>query len=102
MHQIITFYNHPQDRVAFDKYFEDVHLPMAKDMPGQLRKTICRPAADLQGNPPPYYLIVVIDFADEEAVDTALASEAGKLAAADLDNFAQAGRTTLIGPVDPA
>jgi uncharacterized protein (TIGR02118 family) len=98
MYQVVTIYDHPEDVEEFDKYFYDVHLPLAEKMPGVLRKTICRPAGSLKGGPPPYYLVAVLEFADEEALQTALTSNEGILAAADLEHFAGAGRFVMFGP----
>ena len=98
MHQIITMFNQPEDAAAFDKYFDEVHNPMAIKMPGLVRKTVCRPGPDAEGNAPPYHLIVVLEFPDEETMVSAIGSKEAQASGADLPNFAGAGFASVRGP----
>ena len=34
MMRLTVLYGHPDDPAAFDKYYEEVHLPLAKKMQG--------------------------------------------------------------------
>ena len=53
MVRLLVLYNPPEDAVAFDKYYNEIHIPLAKQLPGLVRYTISRNlAANAQ-----YYLI---------------------------------------------
>jgi uncharacterized protein (TIGR02118 family) len=95
--QLTALYNPPEDPEAFDKHYDTVHAPLAKKLPGLQRYTISHPGPDPEGNPPTYYLVAVLDFADEAAFGAALGGEVGQAAVADLANFAGAGVTMLTG-----
>ncbi|MGD9529072.1 EthD family reductase [Pseudonocardia sp.] len=97
MHQLIALYNHPEDAAAFDRHYLGTHGPLATKLPGLQRFTTMHPGPDPEGNPPAYYFIAVLDFADGAAVQSAVASPEGEAAIADLANFAQAGVTILTG-----
>lgn len=102
MYQLTALYNHPEDPAAFDKHYTEVHAEIAKKIPGLLRYTISHPGADPEGNKPPYYLVAVLDFADEASFGAGMSGEHGQAAVADLPNFAGAGVTLLTGPSNEA
>lgn len=97
MFQLVALYNHPEDPAAFDKHYDEVHVPLAKKIPGLQRYTYVRPGPDPQGNQPAYYLVATLDFESGEALAAGLASPDGEAAAGDLANFATAGVTLLTG-----
>lgn len=97
--QLTVLYNHPEDPEKFDDHYDNVHAPLAARMPGLRSYTVSRPVP--RGDEkPPYYLVAILTFDDEAAFQAAMASEIGQQAVADLANFAQAGATSMIGPVD--
>ncbi len=98
MYQLTALYNHPEDVAAFDTYYDDVHAPLARKIPGILRYTVNRPGPDADGNKPSYHLVAVIDFADEATFGAGFGGAEGQAAVADLPNFAGAGVTILTGP----
>ena len=97
MFQLTALYNQPEDPEAFDKHYDTVHAPLAKKFPGLQRYTISHPGPDQDGNPPAYFLIAVLEFADEAAFGAALGGPEGQAALADLPNFAGAGVTIVSG-----
>lgn len=97
--QLTVLYNHPEDPEKFDAHYDNVHAPLAARLPGLRSYTVSRPAA-VGDQKPAYHLIATLTFDDEAALGAAMASEAGQEGTADLANFAQAGVTTLIGPVN--
>jgi len=97
VHQLIALYNQPEDPAAFDRHYNETHGPLASKVPGVQRYTIMHPGPDPDGNPAPYYLIAVLDFADGESLQAGLAGPEGAAAVADLPNFAQAGVTIVTG-----
>ena len=78
--------------MAFDKYYNEIHIPLAKQLPGLVRYTISRNlAANAQ-----YYLIAELDWADMASAQAALRSPVGAACAADVAKFATTGASTLL------
>jgi uncharacterized protein (TIGR02118 family) len=96
--QLTVMYNHPADPAAFDRYYAEVHAPIAAKIPGVQALTVFRPAAALDGTPPPYHAVVTLLYEDEVAMATAMATPEAHAAVADMDNFAQAGAVMMSGP----
>lgn len=98
MFQLIALFNHPEDAAAFDKHYDEVHAPLAKELPGLIRYTASRPGPNPDGSQAPYYLVAALDFESGDDLQAALGSPAGEKTLADLPNFAGAGVTVLTGP----
>lgn len=95
MAQLLVLYNAPADRAAFDRYYRDTHIPLAKKVPGLRSYSISAGAVEaLAGNAP--HLVACLSFDSMADLRSALASPAGQAAAADLSNFASGGATLLI------
>jgi uncharacterized protein (TIGR02118 family) len=95
MPQILVLYNPPDDAAAFDKYYHETHIPLAKRMPGLRSYVISTaPPRALAGNP--IHLVAQLTFDSMADLNAALASQEGQATAADLGNFAHAGVTLLI------
>lgn len=78
--------------MAFDKYYNEIHIPLAKQLPGLVRYTISRNlAANAQ-----YYLIAELDWADMASAQAALRSPVGAACAADVAKFATTGTSSLL------
>ena len=90
--RVLVLYNPPEDAAAFDKYYNEIHIPLAKQLPGLVRYTISRNlAANAQ-----YYLIAELDWTDMASAQAALRSPEGAAAAADVAKFATTGAPTLL------
>ena len=83
MAKMIAIYKTPDDKVAFDKHYFEVHIPLAKKLPG-LRKYVVskRPIVSTTGDSETY-LIGTLHFDSLEAIKAAFASEVGQACAAD-------------------
>lgn len=91
MYRLTVLYGHPQDEVAFDRYYHEVHIPIAKSMKGLKGWTIGKCESATPGEKPPYYMIVGL-FADTRAdLEAILASPEGQVTVADVPNFATGG-----------
>jgi uncharacterized protein (TIGR02118 family) len=91
MYRLTVLYGHPKDPEAFDRYYHEVHVPIAKKMKGIRGWTIGKCESAVTGEPPPYYLIVGL-YADSRAeLDAILASPEGQAAIADVPRFASGG-----------
>ena len=95
MARLLVLYNKPADPAAFDRYYFETHVPIAKKVPG-LRSYIVNdgPLNVVAGSQLPY-LIAELEFDSMPDLQSALASVEGQAAAADLSNFAQAGVTLI-------
>jgi uncharacterized protein (TIGR02118 family) len=100
MHRLTVLYGHPKDPAEFDRYYHEVHIPIAQRMKGLKGWTIgkCEPAAP--GQSPPYYLIVSLYAASKEDLERILDSPEGQAAIADVGHFATGGVSFFYDPVE--
>lgn len=95
MIRLTVLYGHPDDPEEFDRYYHEVHVPLAKKMKGLAGWTIGKCASADPGEDPPYYLIVGLYAESRSAMEAILASPEGQAAVADVPNFATGGATFL-------
>ena len=101
MAQILVLYNTPTDPAAFDRYYYETHIPIAKKVPGLRSYRISTgPVQALSGNAP--HLVAILGFDSMADINAALASPEGQAAAADLPNFASGGAALMIFDTKPA
>ena len=101
MAQILVLYNNPADPAAFDRYYHDTHIPIAKKVPGLRSYRISNgPVQALSGNAP--HLVAILEFDSVAEINAALASPEGQAAAADVPNFASGGAALMIFDTKPA
>ena len=92
MAKLYAMYKHPVDPAAFDRYYDGVHVPLAKTVPGLMSYEVTRgPVAGADGSRGPYHLIAALGFSSKAAIGAALSSKEGRATAADLSNFATGG-----------
>lgn len=93
---VIALYGPPQDPAHFEKYYFEMHVPLAKTLPG-LRgyEVSTTPVTDLTGKPV-HHLAARLSFDSVAAIQAALASDEGARTAADLANFASGGVQLLM------
>ena len=95
MVRLIALYSAPDDPVAFDAHYRDVHTPILRHYPKLTDLRLTRPDG-LGGRPPAFYLMAEMSFDSRAELDEAMASDAGRESGRDLRNFAQAGVTLLV------
>jgi uncharacterized protein (TIGR02118 family) len=95
MAQVLVLYNQPSDPAAFDKYYFEKHIHIAKRIPGLRSYTVSSGTPTMVAGPKAPYLIAELEFDSMAAIQSALGSPEGQATAADLANFAQAGATIL-------
>jgi len=100
MVRLMVAYGHPKDPVAFDKYYHEIHIPIAKRMKGLKRWTVGKVRGNADGSPSPWYYIADLYADSREAFDKILASPEGKAAVADVPNFATGGATFIYTEVE--
>jgi uncharacterized protein (TIGR02118 family) len=81
--RFIVLWGTPQDPVEFDRHYREVHIPLARKMPGLRRYTLSRNEAAIRGGEP-YYRVAELDFDDMAAMREAFASPAGQATGADV------------------
>jgi uncharacterized protein (TIGR02118 family) len=87
MARMLVIYKTPQDPAAFDKHYFEMHIPLAKKLPGIRKYEISRgPVSTLAGGEA--YIVAILTFDSVAAIKAAFASEAGAACAADRRHFA--------------
>jgi uncharacterized protein (TIGR02118 family) len=95
MTKLLVLYHPPADPAAFDAHYADVHIPLAKQLPGLRSYTVSAGPVINPAGESPYYLAAELTFASPADLQAAMASAAVQAAEADMANFAQAGVTFL-------
>jgi uncharacterized protein (TIGR02118 family) len=89
--KLTVVYGNPEDADAFDRHYFDVHMPIVARWPHVERTEVARVTSGPMGSASPYHLIAEIYFADEGALNEALASDAGAEAGKDFMSIAPPG-----------
>jgi uncharacterized protein (TIGR02118 family) len=100
MIKLLVLYGQPNDPAAFDKYYRQVHIPIAKRMKGLKKWTIGKVLGTPDGQPSPYYYVAELYMESREAMELMLASPEGQAAVADVPNYATGGVTFLYSEVE--
>lgn len=99
MVRFLVLYDIPADPEAFDRHYREIHIPLAKQLPGLRRYTISRNHQPVRGDRS-YYLVAELDWDDTAAMQQAFASEVGRATAADVPEFAPTGVSSLVYEVE--
>jgi uncharacterized protein (TIGR02118 family) len=91
MADMVVMYKTPKDSAAFDKYYFEKHVPIAKKIPGLRKFQVSQGAVATPAGPAPFHLIATLTFDNLAAIQAAFATPEGKAAAADLPTFASGG-----------
>jgi uncharacterized protein (TIGR02118 family) len=83
MARMLVIYRTPKDVEAFDRHYFEIHVPLAKKIPGLRKYEISRGHVTAVAGPPDVYLIGTLYFDDLDAIKKAFASPEGQAAAAD-------------------
>ena len=90
----------PEDPAAFERYQRDVHIPLARKLPGLRRYTIGRHVKPIRGGDP-YYWIAELEWDDMDALQKAFQSPEGRATAQDVSNLASsAGVRSMVYEVE--
>jgi uncharacterized protein (TIGR02118 family) len=100
MVRLLVLYGHPIDPAAFDRYYQDRHIPIAKRMKGLKKWTVGKVQVQPGEEPPPYYYIADIFMESREEFERLLATPEGQAAVADVPNYATGGVTLLYTEIE--
>ncbi|MEE8170262.1 MAG: EthD family reductase [Phycisphaerae bacterium] len=88
MVKLVAMYKQPKDPAAFDRHYREVHLPLARKMPGVKRIELSRFTGTPVGSDAPFYFMAEIYFDNADAARAALGSPEGKAAGKDIMSVA--------------
>ena len=91
MADLVVLYKMPKDAAAFDKYYFETHIPLAKKLPGLRKYTVSKGQVATPGGPSPLHLIAILSFDSMAAIQAAFGSPEGKATPADVPKFADGG-----------
>jgi uncharacterized protein (TIGR02118 family) len=96
MAKVLVLYKTPTDKAAFDKYYAETHIPLAKKIPGIRKYEISQGAVATPAGPSGVHLVAVLTFDSMAAIQAGFGSPEGQAAAGDLPNFASGGADLLM------
>lgn len=91
MADLVVLYKTPTDPKAFDKYYFENHVPLAKTIPGLRKYRVTKGPIATPAGPSPLHLIATLTFDNMAAIAAAFGSPEGRLTAADVPKFATGG-----------
>lgn len=96
MAKLVVLYRTPIDPAAFDRHYTDVHVPLAKRIPGLKGYQISVGGVGTPTGPSPYHLVATLHFDSVADIQAGFGSPEGQAAAADVAGFATGGVEMLI------
>ena len=97
MAKLVILYSHPKDPAAFEDYYANRHIPYAtENMPSVIGAENLRVIGASEADPPPYYRVSWLAYADMFDLQAGISSEPGRAVLGDLENFATGGAAILI------
>lgn len=91
MARLVVMYRTPKDAGAFNKYYFETHVPIAKRIPGLKKYEVSQGLVLTPAGSSGFHLIATLHFDDLAAIQRAFASTEGQAAAADVQIFATGG-----------
>ncbi len=96
MAKLVVLYRTPTNAAAFDRHYAEVHVPLARRIPGLRRYDVSVGGVSTPTGPSPYHLIATLYFDSVAAIQAGFGSPEGQAAAADVGGFATGGVEMLI------
>jgi uncharacterized protein (TIGR02118 family) len=96
MARLVVMYKTPTDTAAFDKYYFETHVPLAKKIPGLRRYEVSQGPVAGPAGATGFHLLATLHFDDMAAIQHAFASAEGQAASADVQTFATGGADMLM------
>lgn len=80
---MLILYKAPKDKKAFEEHYFNVHIPLAKKLPGLIKYEVNKSAVTMPYNDSDIYFIGSLYFENMEVLQEAFNSPEGKACAAD-------------------
>lgn len=97
--RFLAVYERPADSEEFDRHYRQVHIPLARRLPGLRQYTLSRHVVAVRGAP--YYLVAELDWDTMPELQAAFASPEGVATAADAARLQELAQVrSLIFAVD--
>ncbi len=80
---MIAIYRTPADKAVFDRHYFEIHVPLAKTLPGLLKYEVAKGDILSTTGHDDVYCIGTLHFETMEVLKAAFASEQGRACAAD-------------------
>lgn len=100
MIKLTVLYGHPTDPAAFEAYYASTHMPLVGKIKEIVKAETTKFLDEADGSKAAYYRMAELWFADMNALQAGMGSEAGQATAGDIANFATGGVTLLTGAVE--
>lgn len=88
MARMTVIYRKPKDVAAFDRHYFEIHVPLAKRLPGLRKYEVSTGAIMALAGGGDYHLVATLHFDSLAAIRQDFASDLGKECAADRLRFA--------------
>ena len=95
-----VLYGHPANADAFEKYYNESHLPLVAKARGIVKFEWTKFLPNPDGSAAAYYRMAELYFAGPAEMRQTLGSPEEKAMAADISNFASGGVTIIFGQVE--
>ena len=100
MLKVTVLYGQPTCPDDFEKYYEEIHAPIASGMKGVMRFELTKFTAGPDGGRPAFYRMAELYFTSQDQMQKAMSSPEGQATVSDIANFATGGATVLVGLVE--
>ena len=88
MARMITIFRRPADSAAFDTHYFEIHVPLAKTLPGLRKYEVSQGPITTRAGASDFHLVSTLHFDDLAAIKQAFASPQGQACGADRRAFA--------------
>ena len=96
MATLVVMYKTAKDPTAFDKYYVEKHIPLAKKIPGLRKYEVSQGPVATPAGPSAYHLVALLHDDNIAAIQSAFASPEGQAAVADVQAFATGGADIIM------
>lgn len=100
MFTVTVMYSQPKDAAAFERHYQEKHVPLAAKIPNLKRIESSRVVGTPDGSPAPYVRTATLFFDNKDTAMSALSSPDGRAAVQDAQELGTGGVTILFGDTD--
>ena len=91
-----ALYKKPVNIEAFHTYYDTVHMPLVRKVPGLLKAEVEMVTTTYAGEKDDFYMLARMYYENDESFKTAMKSPGNAATGKDLRNFAQAGVSLFV------